>query len=59
MNVPGYFSGVASELRKVTWPTFPVLVRYFLSVVIGLVIATAFIWAVDFVFIKALSLLIK
>jgi preprotein translocase subunit SecE len=54
-----YFRGVASELRKVVWPTFPVLLTNFMSVVIGIALATAFIGVVDYVFIHGIAFLIK
>jgi len=54
-----YFQGVVAEMRKVVWPTGPVLLRYFLSVVIGLALATAFIWAVDYMFVHLLTLIIN
>ena len=53
-----YFSGVSAEMRKVVWPTFPMLVRYFLSVVVGIALATLFIGTVDFILIKGLAVLI-
>jgi len=55
----GYFRGVAIELRKVVWPTGPTLLRYFLSVVLGLALATTFIWGVDYVFVHLLGLVIN
>ena len=58
-RIAAYFQGVTAELRKVTWPTFPTLARYFLSVVVGLALATAFIWAVDYVFVHLLTLIIN
>jgi len=54
----GYFRGVAAEMRKVVWPTPATLGRYFLSVVIGVALATAFIWAMDALFVKGLALII-
>ena len=59
MNIAAYFQGVIAELRKVTWPTVPTIVTYFLSVAIGISIATALVWAMDYSFIKLLSLLFK
>ena len=58
-GIAAYFQGVAAELRKVTWPTFQTLVRYFLSVVIGLALATGFVWVVDYAFVHLLSLIIN
>lgn len=50
-----YLRGVSFELQRVTWPTWPVMLRYFLSLVIGIAIATAFIGGLDYIFLKALS----
>ena len=58
-SLVSYFQGVGVELRKVTWPAFPVLVRYFFSVVIGMGLATLFIWAVDYLFLHLLTYIIK
>ena len=58
-SITGYFQGVLSELRKVTWPTLPTLGKHFLSVVLGLVLATEFIWGVDYVFVHLLTLIIN
>lgn len=54
-----YLAGVISELRKVVWPSLPTLGRYFLSVVVGLALATALVGAVDYVFIQGLTHIIK
>jgi preprotein translocase subunit SecE len=59
MKPLAYLQGVAAELRKVTWPTFPVLLRYFLSVLLGVIFAAAVVGGMDFIFIKLLGLLIK
>jgi len=53
-----YFQGVVSEVRKVTWPSFPTLVRYLLSVVLGLALATVFIGTVDYLFYHLLTFFI-
>ena len=58
-SLVSYFQGVLTELRKVSWPSTPQLLQYFLSVVLGLLIATVFIGAIDYVFIHALGLIIK
>jgi preprotein translocase SecE subunit len=54
-----YFQGVQTELRKVVWPTMPVLINHFFSVVIGIAIATVLVGAVDYVFIHAVAYVIK
>ena len=54
-----YFRGVAAETRKVVWPTMPTMARHFVSVVLGVVLATAFIAACDYLFIRGLALIIK
>ena len=53
-----YFQGVVSETRKVVWPGLPTLSRHLSSVIAGLVIFTAFVAGVDYVFIHALSFLV-
>lgn len=58
-SITTYLQGVSGEMRKVVWPSFPAMVRYFLSVVIGIVLATAFIGLVDFLFIRALTYIVK
>ena len=50
-----YFQGVQAEMRKVVWPTFPVLLQHFFSVLIGIALATAFVGIVDFLFLHALA----
>lgn len=59
MKPGAYIQGVVTELRKVNWPTLPQVVRYFLSVVIGVALATVLIFGLDYVFIHALRLIIK
>ncbi|MEI6477986.1 MAG: preprotein translocase subunit SecE [bacterium] len=54
-----YFRGVQAELRKVVWPTFPVLLQHFVSVVVGLVVFTAFVAGVDYVFIHGLGFIVN
>jgi preprotein translocase subunit SecE len=54
-----YFKGVISELKKVVWPTFPVLVKYFVGVVVGVAIATVFVGLVDYAFIHLLTLFLN
>jgi preprotein translocase SecE subunit len=53
-----YFQGVQTELRKVVWPTVPVLANHFFSVIIGITLATIFVGAVDYVFIHAVAYVI-
>jgi preprotein translocase subunit SecE len=54
-----YLVGVVTELRKVVWPTLPTLATYFVSVVVGLALATTLVGAVDYLFIKGLTHIIK
>ena len=49
-----YLQGVLAELRKVTWPTLPVLINHFVSVVFGIALATLFVGVVDHVFVSIL-----
>jgi preprotein translocase SecE subunit len=57
--VTSYFSGVGAELKKVRWPAASVVAQHSLSVVIGVALFTAFIAAVDIVFLKALTYIIN
>jgi preprotein translocase SecE subunit len=59
MNLVAYFQGVVTELRKVTWPSLPTVGKYFLSVVLGIALATAVIAAFDFVFLRGLALILS
>ena len=54
-----YFKGVVAETRKVVWPGLPTLVQHLASVVAGLVVFTAFVGGVDYIFIHALALLVS
>jgi preprotein translocase SecE subunit len=58
MNVAAYFQGVATEFRKVTWPTMPVVLRNFFAVLLGMGLATLLVGAFDFLFIKLLGFII-
>ncbi|HSI20541.1 MAG TPA: preprotein translocase subunit SecE [Verrucomicrobiae bacterium] len=59
MKLISYFEGVISELRKVSWPTVPVVLKNFFAVVVGVGLATVLVGAFDFAFIKFLGLIIK
>ncbi len=59
MKAAVYLQDVVSELRKVTWPTFPVVLRNFFAVVIGVALATAMVGAFDFAFLKLLGLILN
>lgn len=59
MNLVNYFQGVATELRKVTWPTVPTVVRHFLSVIVGVAFATLLVGGFDYLFLKLLSFILK
>jgi preprotein translocase subunit SecE len=55
---PGQFvREVRGELRKVAWPTREELVRLSLIVLFSLVVLTAFIFGLDYVFAKAVFFL--
>ena len=48
---PGEFvREVRSELKKVSWPTRPEVIRYSVIVFVALVIFTAFVFGIDYVF---------
>lgn len=59
MNPVSYLQGVVAELRKVVWPTPTTVLKYFLSVVIGVAIATVIVGSLDYIFIHALGLIIN
>ena len=59
MKLVSYTQSIIAELRKVSWPSVKTVGRYFLSVVIGVGLATAVIAGFDYVFIHALGLIIK
>jgi preprotein translocase SecE subunit len=51
---------VASEMRKVSWPSWQTVLKYFSAVVIGVAFATVLVWALDYFFIHIfLSAIIK
>jgi preprotein translocase SecE subunit len=58
MGITTYFQGVAAEVRKVSWPTFPTALRNFLAVVVGVALATALVAVLDIAFIKLLGVII-
>ena len=59
VNPISYLQSVFTELKKVSWPTFPTLVKYFFSVIIGVALATAVIGGLNFIFVRGLALIIK
>ncbi len=59
MKLISYLEGVLSELRKVSWPTVPVVLKNFLAVIVGVALATILVGIFDFAFIKFLGLIIK
>ena len=50
-----FLSEVMSELRKTSWPTRQETIRLAIIVFIAIVVLTAFIFGIDFVFGEALS----
>lgn len=44
---------VRAELKKVSWPTRPEVIRYSIIVGIALVVFTAFVFGIDYVFERA------
>lgn len=59
MKPVAYFQGVLTELRRVTWPTVPVVVRNVLAVGVGVAVATVLIGTLDYLFLKLLGLIIN
>ena len=54
-----YARQVRAELRKVAWPTRAEVVNYSVVVLMALVLLTAIIFALDYVFAKAVIFLFK
>ena len=54
MRITSYFQGVLTELKKVTWPSWMVVLKYFLAVVVGVALATLLVWGFDYFFIHVL-----
>lgn len=58
-RIVGFFSGVGSELKKVTWPTKKELVNYEVVVITFSLLAAVFIWIFDIAFRTGITELIK
>lgn len=59
-SISSYFVGVWAELKKVVWPSFTQMIKYFVAVVLGLALATAFVGGIDYFFVAyLLPLIIK
>lgn len=54
-----YIQSVIAELRKVSWPNFATVMRYFFSVVIGVGLGALIIFAMDLVFAGFIDFIIK
>ncbi len=46
----GFFKGVLTEMKKVTWPTKKELINYEVVVLVFSIFATILIWAFDLLF---------
>ncbi len=58
-SITSYFQGVATELKKVSWPTFPTVMKHFASVIVGLIFAIVVVGVFDYAFFKLLAFIIK
>lgn len=56
-NKTGYFRGVRSEMRKVTWPSKKELINYTIVVLVMVIFCAAVIGLMDFVFKRLFMLL--
>lgn len=56
-GLKAYLQGVASEWRKITWPTVPQIWAQTLVVLIVVAILTAAIWGVDSLFAGVIQLI--
>ena len=59
LAVRDYLAGVIAEVRRVVWPTGRQLANYFISVVVGLILATAFVAGIDYLLNRGLTFIIK
>jgi preprotein translocase subunit SecE len=49
-KMSGFFKGVKSELKKVTWPTKKELMNHTLVVIVVVTIMTLVVWGLDLIF---------
>ena len=56
---PEYVRQVRAELRKVAWPTRAEVINYSIVVLVALVLLTALIFGLDYVFAKAVIFLFQ
>ena len=49
-KIAGFFKGIFSELKKVTWPTKKQVFNNTISVLVFCLVVGAVIWIADFVF---------
>ena len=56
-KIAGFFKGIFSELKKVTWPTKKQVFNNTISVLVFCLVVGAVIWIADFVFKTLLSLI--
>lgn len=58
-GIVGFFKGVASELKKVVWPTRDELANYTGVVFIAVAFVCALIWICDTVFARIFNLILR
>jgi len=56
-HVKGFFKGVSSELKKITWPTEKEMKRYTFQVLVFVTLLTAFFFVVDLLISQVINLL--
>jgi len=59
ITIKDYFSGVVTELRKVTWPTRADVVNHTLIVIVSVIIAIGVVTVLDFGLSKAVEYIIS
>ncbi len=55
----GFFKGVLSEMKKVTWPTKKELINFEIVVIVFSLIATITIWIFDILFSTGIARLVS
>ena len=55
-SVLEFFEGVREELKKVVWPSKELVIRASLAVIIFVAFFSLYLWILDLIFVKIISL---
>ncbi|TET29111.1 preprotein translocase subunit SecE [Candidatus Aerophobetes bacterium] len=58
-KVGGFLKAVSAEMRKVTWPSRPEIIRSTLIVLITIIIFAAVIGGIDVLFLQILNIFLR